>query len=203
MFGKKILTLSAFTFMISACGGGSDSSSTVTAPSTSIGVFEDSVVAGLQYTTSTLSGITNANGEYEYIPGETVSFSIGGIEFGSALAQPLITPLSLVNGAADATDPAVTNIVRLLLTLDSDLNPDNGIKISSATITAAENLTVDFTTTSLASDPGVIALLPQLANSPTLVDAQTAQTHFTATLQKNSTWGSMAWGSGTWQSKAP
>lgn len=204
MFGKKLLTLSASALLISACGGGgSDGANPDTTPTASVGVFEDSPVAGLHYETATLSGTTNASGEYEYLPTETITFSIGGIVLGSATGSKVITPLTLVAGATDATNPVVTNIVRLLLTLDSDGNPDNGISISLATATAAANQSVDFTAADLAADPGMLALLPLLPGTPALVDAVTAQTHFAATLAGQSKWGSMAWGSGTWQSKAP
>lgn len=204
MPGSKALALCTSVIFLSACGGSGDSTPPATAaPTTSTGVFIDSAVEGLQYTTNTLSGITNAAGEYQYVAGETVRFSIGGIELGSAPAGPVITPLSLVNGAIDQTDPVVTNIVRLLLTLDTDSLAENGITISSATSAAATNLTVDFTRQDLATDPGVTSLLTQLSNQAVLVDEQTAQTHFATTLSEQSSWGSMAWGSGTWQTKAP
>ncbi len=214
MYGKKILTLSVLALLLSACGGGggSDSNNVNTdpqtptpkpAPTPSTGVFIDSPVAGLYYETATYSGTTNALGEYDYLPGETVTFSVGGIILGSSTAGPVVTPLTLVNGATDATDPVVTNIVRLLLTLDDDGNPDNGITISAATAAAATGQTVDFNAADLASDPGMSTLLPLLPGSPALIDVTTAQTHFAATLAAESNWGALAWGNGTWQSKTP
>ena len=200
---KKWLTLSASVFLLSACGGGGGSGKppTITPPTPSTGVFLDSVVAGLHYETPTHSGTTNNAGEYDYLPGETVTFSVGGIVFGSSLAGPVVSPLSLVSGATDATDPVVTNIVRLLLTLDDDGNPDNGISISSGATTAATGLTVDFNAADLALDPGMTSLLALLPGTPPLVDATTAQTHFAQTL--STTWGSLRWGSGTWQVATP
>ena len=48
--------------------------------SSSTGVFVDSAVAGVTYTTSSgLSGTTNASGEFSYQPGDTASFSIGDV----------------------------------------------------------------------------------------------------------------------------
>ena len=200
MYGKKLLTFCASALFLSACGGGGGSSTPPAGPTPATGVFVDSTVAGLHYETPTYSGTTNSAGEYDYLPGETVTFSIGGIVFGSSVAGPVVTPLSLVSGATDATDPEVNNIVRLLLTLDDDGNPDNGINIDAATTTAAAGLTVDFTAADLSVDAGVTALLPAIG-SPTLVDETTATTHFTETL--TSTWGSMTWGSGTWQATPP
>ncbi len=68
--------------LLSACGGGSDDppNPPVTA---STGVFVDGVVVGLHYETPTFSGTTNNAGEYDFLPGETVTFSIGGVVLGS------------------------------------------------------------------------------------------------------------------------
>jgi len=184
---------------LGACGGGGADppAPPVTA---STGVFVDSTVAGLHYETPTFSGTTNSAGEYDFLPGETVTFSIGGIVLGSAAAGPVVTPLTLVSGATDPTDPVVTNIVRFLLTLDDDGNPDNGISISATTTAAAAGLSVDFTIADLTTDAGVITLLATLPSTPTLVDATVAQTHFTEVLA--TTWGVMSWGTGTWKAAA-
>ena len=200
---EKLLALCTSVVMLSACSGGGDSGPPQSTVTPSTGVFEDSTVSGLHYATPTYTGTTNSAGEYEYLPGESVTFSIGGIVLGSSVAGPVITPLSLVPGATDATHPMVTNIVRLLLTLDEDSNPDNGINISAAAVTAAANQSVNFNAPDLATDPGMSNLLAALPGTPALVDATTAQTHFSATLASQSDWGSLSWGSGTWKSKTP
>ena len=46
----------------------------------------------LSYTTPTLSGMTNADGEFLYEEGEAVTFSIGDITLGTAQGQDVITP---------------------------------------------------------------------------------------------------------------
>ena len=200
-FSFKHLILILMLASLSACGGGGGDSPPPAPPVTaSTGVFVDSTVAGLHYETPTFSGTTNSAGEYDFLPGETVTFSIGGIVLGSAAAGPVVTPLTLVSGATDPTDPKVTNIVRFLLTLDDDGNPNNGISISAATAAAAAGLSVDFTTANLTTDAGVTALLAALPGTPTLVDETVAQTHFTEILA--TTWGTMSWGSGTWKAAA-
>jgi len=194
----------AFSFtLLSACGGGGEGSAgkPPVGATASVGVFEDATVAGISYKTETRSGTTNSAGEYDYLPGETVTFSIGGIVFGSAAAGPVVTPLSLVAGAVDETDPKVTNIVRLLLTMDADGDPSNGITISSATVLAAVGQTVDFAAADFAGETAV--LLAALPGTPALVDTAAAQTHFAATLAAQSSWGSLAWGSGTWKAATP
>ena len=198
-FSFKLLILILMLASLGACGGGGADppAPPVTA---STGVFVDSTVACLHYETPTFSGTTNSAGEYDFLPGETVTFSIGGIVLGSAAAGPVVTPLTLVSGATDPTDPVVTNIVRFLLTLDDDGNPDNGISISATTTAAAAGLSVDFTIADLTTDAGVITLLATLPSTPTLVDATVAQTHFTEVLA--TTWGVMSWGTGTWKAAA-
>jgi hypothetical protein len=203
MFKKTLPLILLVSLFVSACGGGGDNGATTVTETVSTGVFIDSAVEGLQYETATQSGTTNSLGEYDYLPGETVTFSIGGILLGSTIAGPVVTPLSLVPGATSATNPVVTNIVRLLLSLDSDGDPDNGITILSDVTTAANDLAVDFSVTDLSADDGITRLLNNLPTI-TLVSESVAQNHLSQTLAglTNSTWGSLVWGSNTWGSDA-
>lgn len=197
---EKILAVSLTALLLTACGGGGDSDPPKTTVTPSIGVFLDSAVSGLQYKTTTYSGITNSAGEYKYLPGETIIFSVGGVVLGSALAAPIITPISLVPNATGATDPIVTNIVRLLLTLDENGKPSDGIHITAESNSAAADQSVDFTQADFATDPGLTRLLAALPSSPSLAGADKAQEHFASTLATQSEWGSMTWGGGTWKS---
>ncbi|OQY60674.1 MAG: hypothetical protein B6245_00005, partial [Desulfobacteraceae bacterium 4572_88] len=108
------------------------------------GVFLFNLVVGVEYRTSTLYGVTNSQGEFKYAKGENVTFSVGSIVLGMALGQNVITPVDLVEGASDESDPTVTNICRLLMTLDDDGNPDNGISITDKVRNAAAGMSVDF-----------------------------------------------------------
>ena len=84
-----------------------------------MGVFIDSPVQGLGYTCvpSGLSGLTNASGQYNYLPGDTVTFTLYGRTIGAAVtAGPVVTALSVFN-ATSLTDPQVVNLSQLLLTL--------------------------------------------------------------------------------------
>ena len=188
----------ALTLLLAACGGGggggSGGSSTPAVVQT--GILTDAVVSGVAYATASRSGLTDANGRYNYLPGETVTFSIGDIVLGSALAGPVITPLMLA-GASDVNDQQVTNIVRLLLTLDADGNPNNGIQISDAVRMAASGVTIEFDVPAadFSADPIVVAFVAA-ASGAALVDSGTAQTHLSNTLA--STWGLMEWGTGQW-----
>jgi hypothetical protein len=202
-FKKQIWFTATLLLTLTACGGsgGGDGTTATATETVSTGVFIDSAVEGLQYETATQSGTTNSLGEYDYLAGETVTFSIGGIVLGSTIAGPVVTPLSLVSDATSATNPVVTNIVRLLLSLDSDGDPDNGITISSEVTTAANDLAVDFSEADLSADDGITNLLNNLPTL-TLVSESVAQNHFNQTLavQAKSTWGSLQWGSSQWRS---
>jgi predicted acyl esterase len=98
------------------------------------GVFYDSLVRGLEYETQTLSGITNEKGEFQYRPGETVTFSIGGLILGSALGSQWVTPADIVFEVAGDVkkirDPRCTNIARFLQSLAKSGNVENGITIT-------------------------------------------------------------------------
>ena len=106
--------------LLQACGGGTEH-----------GVFLDSPVEGLQYRTESQQGITDADGGFQYLAGETVIFSIGGIEFPPVPGHPLVTPIELAQ--TDNIDaPEVVNILRLLQSIDVDSDPENGIQIPAA-----------------------------------------------------------------------
>ena len=102
-----------------------------------IGAFLDSAVSGIDYATATYVGTTNSEGEFKYLEGETVTFSVGAISLPSTLAKFVITPVDLVGGEADPDDSTVLNIARFLQTIDSDNVSENGITIDDATVAAA------------------------------------------------------------------
>jgi hypothetical protein len=116
------------------------------------GIFMDSAVEGLTFTTETLRGETDSQGRFSYESGETVTFSLGGIVLGTSPAKSVITTLDLVTGAQDEMNPIVTNITRFLITLDEDNNPENGIVLSPELRTALADASIDFN-----RDPSVFA----------------------------------------------
>ena len=90
------------------------------------GIFLDSPVENLPYTTASQSGITDEQGRFNYIAGETIVFSIGNIEFPPVDARDIITPVDLFSDGT-VNHRGVVNISRLLQTLDSDDDLSNGI----------------------------------------------------------------------------
>ena len=85
----------------------------------SSGNFGDPAIAGVRYESGSLSGVTDANGEFRYENDNTVRFFIGDINLGPAvIAKPVMTPKDLV--VKGSTDPSAgVNIQRLLKSLDS------------------------------------------------------------------------------------
>ena len=114
--------------IIYSCGGsGGDSS---TSSGLSQGVFLDSPVSGITYNTETNSGTTNSNGTFFYNEGEIVHFMLGDVPLGQALASSVLTPIDIVPGATNTSNPTATNMIRFMQTMDVDGNPNNGITIS-------------------------------------------------------------------------
>lgn len=157
--------------MLTACSGGGGSAPA--APLT--GVFVDSPVAGLAYDTPTQHGLTTASGEFHYLPGEQVTFRIGQLTLGTSPGTAVVTPLSLTGGNT-ADDPAALAMVRLLLTLDADDAPENGIQLD-ATDSARFTRKQLFSATT-----DVAALINETGVGYTLVDSDYARRHFALSL---------------------
>ena len=114
-----------------------------TYPSTT-GRFIDAGVEGLNYTIAideslitpdTAMNTTEAGGNFEYLYGEILLFKIGNLTLGKAVALSTITPKDIVSYEnlelnTSIYAPEVNNRVRLLISLDTDNDPDNGITIS-------------------------------------------------------------------------
>lgn len=134
-----VLGISIVLTTLSACGGGSSSSGTST-PTPLTGVFIDAPVANINYQTATQNGSTNANGEFNYLAGENVTFSIGSIVLPAAPAKARVSPMDLAN-TISPLDAQATNIARVLQALDSDSNPANGITIPASAAAIAPSIT--------------------------------------------------------------
>lgn len=123
----------------SSSGGGVGSGPELT------GTFVDGI-QGLYYESPSFSGLTDADGTYRYREGEEVRFSLGDVEFGTALGAPALSLFELAGSApltsevdlrvalgdhqrVDALD-LVSNRMLLLLILDRDQDPTNGIDLT-------------------------------------------------------------------------
>ena len=139
----RSLVISLSIVFLTACGGGGDGDGTTPAV-VQTGTFIDSAVENVSYKTETRSGTTNAKGEFSYLNGETVTFSIGSLVLPSVTASQTITPVTLA-GAISINDQQALNIARLLISLDADGDPSNGITIpaGAASVATAVDFNVD------------------------------------------------------------
>ncbi len=181
---KRFSVGAALCVSLAACGGGggngSDTTTMAPPPVSLSGVFVDNAVSGFRYATTSYDGSTDQNGTFIYAEGESVTFSIGDIDFSTVAAASVLSPFDLA-GTADTSDTALINMARLLQTLDTDGDVDNGITISEDAHSFATGMTLDFASTTFDAD---VANL--IANSGTvntmLVDANTAIAHLVATV---------------------
>ncbi len=176
-------------FGLSGCGGGSGGSAPgVTGKSIATGVFLDSKVEGITYVSGSVSGVTDANGTFHYEKGSTVRFMIGGLVIGIAQGKKVITPVDFVSGG-DTSNPTVLNIVRFLVTIDSDGNPDNGIQITKTMRNQTSGDSIKFTqsATNFAANGNVQIIVSEItavttAGARTLVADNVAKKHLSGTL---------------------
>lgn len=133
----------------SGSSGGSSSSSSSSGGGTGVeteGVFNGGQIAGLYFETPSFSGLTDTDGTFRFRDGEEVRFSLGGIVLGSARGAPEMNLFTLV-GSAPIVEEAqiraaledrqriddfdrVANMALLLVTLDTDQDPTNGVDLS-------------------------------------------------------------------------
>ncbi len=144
------------------------------------GVFRSDTVIGLGYVSGSHSGLTDTSGAFTYEEGQGITFSVGGVSIGTLLMpKALLTPVDLVTQGT-GTSNRVVNVVRFLMMLDQDSNPNNGIQISPAvTAAAASWAPVDFDTADLPTTLGPLIQQASAADgvSHVLPDAVTAQAH--------------------------
>lgn len=189
---KLLLSPLLLTCLISCGGGGGGGSSggvgahpVTNGLATQTGTFLDSAVSGMSYKTGTQTGTTDANGNYYYVPGETVTFSIGAITFPQTTAMSTVTPLNM-STTGSLNDPVVTNVAYLLQSLDNNNNPDDGIQIDSRVAAlATSNVNFNQDPSAFAADPTVVKLITavdKLKTTPSSITTSSAAAHFGKTL---------------------
>ena len=173
-----------------ACGGGGggDDNPVDNNPQTLTGQFVDGPVQGLTYSTATQTGTTDANGNFKYVSGETVTFQIGDLIIGSAPGAAVISPVGLVENGT-TSDAAVLNICRLLQSLDIDTD-EATITIPTQILTNAssssaqyyinlmdfaDETSFDYLATNMLSV--LTNDVPEYSTIPSLVDTTTALLH--------------------------
>ena len=190
---RAVLLGLTFTLTLTACGGGGgggdDYNGAPDPIEASTGVLLDSPVINISYSTATgsRSGTTNSAGEFSYVRGDTLTFSIGDLKFPSVTAAQFVTPLNMAGTNNPRTD-RVVNIIRLLQTLDQDGNPDNGITISDSASAIATQVDFDLPPEEFAESSAVINLIFNAGQDPVvsgLVPSEQAIAHFESQLEAN------------------
>jgi len=115
----KWLVIPSSTFVLIGCGGGGGSSSSAIA--TGQAFYVDSAVQGANYNCGTQSGVTGSKGEFTFEVGKSCTFSLDKIKLRDVAAD------ELANGKV--IQETNIKIAKVLLSLDSDHNPENGITI--------------------------------------------------------------------------
>jgi hypothetical protein len=148
----------------------------------------DGPVQGLTYATSPggIKGVTGAGGTYDYLPGDTVRFTIGDLLIGSATAKGVVTPLDLAkyarpNLSGTDLDNAAVRIVQVLMTLNSSIDPVQGMVINPSLLTSALGAHFQQIDILNPATTDLSALVAELTAKP-LVDATTAGLHLKETL---------------------
>ena len=156
------------------------------------GHFIDAPVVGVSYRGPTQEGVTaddEGGGGFLFFPGEEIEFSVGTVVLGTTEAAKKVSPLDLFD-SADATDPRVINVARLLQSLDDD-HSDGKINIQPVVVgcldMAKELVVGTDNEVDFASDGQVEALIletiTQCEGNPVdivLVDAAEAQANLEA-----------------------
>ena len=178
-------SLCAVVFLLTACGSDSNDT-TVQEPQTTLqtGVFIDSKVANISYQTDSQNGLTNIHGEFNYIAGESITFSIGELKFPVVKAAGVITPMTLA-GHPSVYNQSATNIGMLLQSLDEDGVLAGGITIPAGAVDAVPQ-TLDFNvpTAEFVINADVINLVANAGSFRTsLITASNAQAHIQASLE--------------------
>ncbi len=108
----------------------------------SYGRLIDSTVEGVRYRSGNHYGVTDSDGRFGYIKGETIRFYIGDIRIGEPVAPAeLLTPFEI----SGSNVYVALNIARFLQTLDDDADPENGILINESIHDFAIGKSLEFT----------------------------------------------------------
>lgn len=181
-----VLALAISAILLTACNSDNDDKSTSTPSPTPVvktGVLIDAAVSGVSFDSGSQKGSTDANGQFKYIAGETVSFKLGNIVLGNAKASDKLL-LKALNFGVDAQgnlSDITLNRAVLLQTLDSDNDSSNGIQISSATADKLKAASIAFNTTPAQFATIFSKLLSDTGITATVINVDVAKNHLLVT----------------------
>jgi hypothetical protein len=148
--------LGMLVMVLTACGGGSGNQ-------TQVGQFVDDPVQGLSYqcvdsanASNATSGTTNAQGQFNYVAGQTCTFKVGNVTIGSLAKIPsdgVVTPQDVVGVARSATSAPTATVIAQFLQSLNDGSGTGKIVIPAAVNTSLSNVPA----VSLVSNAGPMA----------------------------------------------
>jgi len=170
------LVLGAMIALVGCGGGSSDALNSAgtnpTSVATGTAYYIDSAVSGVNYTCGSTEGITGADGEFTFEVGVSCTFYLGDIELRS-----VGTELLADGGEVQETD---IEIARILQSLDSDGNPDNGITINAEIVAAIEAAGITKLPDTVAEMDEMLAIVETAGG--TIVSEEDAAGHMLTTL---------------------
>lgn len=188
MMIKTNLVLLPLILGLTACGSDSEQvNSSISDKTSYTGVFLDSAVENLHYSTNSGSGVTNELGQFTYEAGDDITFSIGDLTFPTVSTASIITPLTIFD-TEDYNETSVTNMLILLQSLDDDGDVSNAIQIPELAHSVIMENEVDFLSETFSEDINALLVASGGVNLQA-IDAVTAQTHFQETLADNNLTG--------------
>jgi len=124
--GLGFITVGAMLFM-SACSSSSSSSD-----DTLSGYYLDSAVKGVDYACGDRNGITDSEGKFRFLKGDSCKFSLAGITLREMAAEELNDGAKIIE--------TVTDVLVFLQSIDKDGNASNGIDIDEAVVEVIQTL---------------------------------------------------------------
>ncbi|MBI2381690.1 MAG: bifunctional metallophosphatase/5'-nucleotidase [Gammaproteobacteria bacterium] len=176
MNAKHFIPAALSLAVLSACGSGGGGNN----PS---GLLYDAPIAGVSYSSGSVTGSTDKDGKFFYEAGKKVSFKLGDVVLGTVDGSlGTVTPFDLAGDSARTGNLASMNLLRFLQSIDADNNPDNGIEIPAAAAAALTGVSLDF---SKKQEGKLTSLVKQIAGPEReLRDEWSAWSHVKASLAK-------------------
>jgi len=170
-----VFIISLFLIIIQTGCSDNDNDDFVSNNNELTGYFLDTIVEGLNYKCGSLKGQTASDGSFKYVEGKTIEFFVGDITLGSGFAKKVMTPVDIVDGAANENNDQVVRICQFLLSCDA--YNDGVISITDDIHNKAKNKTIDFSQ-SINND-----VVQELFGQNNIVSSNEAKSHFAKTFK--------------------
>jgi len=138
--GLQTIVTTIFGLSLIGCSSGSSSENSSPTSTVKEAQLVDSAIQGVDYTTNSLSGITDESGTFQYNSTDTtITFKVGSLTLADFNLSKLnsdnkLLPADIFDvNRTNTTDANLLKFIRVVQSLDNDNNPDNGILIDDNT----------------------------------------------------------------------